>query len=211
MTNDISVVKTSDLDNVERDIKWKHEETSHTKTPKNQVKSRPDGFDYVEDTWMRQQLNEIYPIWSWTKGKLQFLGSEWVIASGELQVVDKGGIVRKYISHGGARIQFKRGKPHTPDFVVDIDKNVASANTNALKRAINRLCNVADDIYRKEFHSPLELEQSNEIINLASKLNREEDFREQISKEQIHKANFDAAKAKLKRLISQKIKETNND
>ena len=59
-------------------------------------------------------------------------------------------MVREFFSPGSARVQFKRGKPHTAENVIDIDKNLASANTNAFKRAVNRLGNIADDVYRKQ-------------------------------------------------------------
>ena len=42
------------------------------------------------------------------------------------------------------------GQEHTPENVINIDHNVGAANTNAFKRAVNRLCNIADDVYRKE-------------------------------------------------------------
>jgi len=118
-------------------------------TPKPHVKTRPDGLDYVEEKYMRDQLNEHYPVWSWDIVETQFLGSEWCIVTGVLNIVDNS-IPRKYASMGAARIQFKKGLDHTPENVVDVDKNVASANTNAFKRAINRLCNICDDVYRKQ-------------------------------------------------------------
>ncbi len=208
MDKSVSVSNMNNLDikNIESDIKLNHEEISHTKTPKNMVKRRADGFDYVEEGWMRQRLNELFPIWSWTKGKYEFLGSEWVIVSGELQIIDKGGVLRKFASHGGARVQFKKGAPHSPENVVDIDKNIASANTNAFKRAVNRLCNIADDIYHKEFFSPLDEKQKDELIILSSKcgIEKETEIRDAIEKEKLHKANFLLAKAKLNRLIKQK-------
>lgn len=103
---------------VEREIaiKSKHKEISEKKTPKTQIKKRPDGLDYLEEGYMRQAgLNENYPIWSWTPtdNPVQFLGSEWVVVSGVLEVVDEG-VPRKFFSPGAARVQFKRGAPHTP-------------------------------------------------------------------------------------------------
>ena len=208
MSKDMSLVDTKNIniDDIENNIKWNHEAISHTKTPKSVIKKRPDGFDYVEEGWMRQKLNELFPMWSWTKGNFEFLGSEWVIASGELQIIDKGGILRKFVSHGGARVQFKRGAPHTTENVIDIDKNIASANTNAFKRAVNRLCNIADDIYRKEFITPLSQKQSDELITLAHKCGEswEEQIREDINAERIHKANYNACKAKLTRMYKEK-------
>lgn len=141
------IVKVENIDLIN-----KHREISQRTTPKSQVKSRPDGFDYVDEAYMRSELNKNYPVWSWKPAgeqPVQFLGSEWAIVAGELVVEDEG-VVRRFFSPGSARVQFKRNQPHTPENVIDIDKNLASANTNGFKRAINRLCNIADDVYRKQ-------------------------------------------------------------
>ena len=144
----------SDLMKINKDavtIREKHKEISEKATPKIFVKKRPDGFDYVEEAYMRSELSSLYPIWSWspTDNPVQFLGGEWVIVSGCLRINDEG-VTREFFSPGAARIQFKKGKEHTPLNVVDIDKNLASANTNGFKRAINRLGNIADDVYKKQ-------------------------------------------------------------
>ena len=75
------------------------------------------------------------------------------------------GVPRKFFSPGAARIQFKRGTPHTPENVIDIDKNVASANTNAFKRAINRLTNFGDDIYRKQIEDLSLTDEDMDTVN----------------------------------------------
>lgn len=133
---------------VEKLIRESHERISQEKTPDAQVKNFA-GYDYVEEAWMRNRLNYYYPVWSWEpSGQVQFLGAEWVITDGVLVILDNG-ITRKFYSPGAARIQFKSGAPHTPENVVDIDNNIAASNTNAFKRAANRLPNIADDVYRK--------------------------------------------------------------
>ena len=43
----------------------KHKSISQRTTPKAYVKTRPDGFDYVVEAYMRNQLNSHYPIWKW--------------------------------------------------------------------------------------------------------------------------------------------------
>jgi len=165
----VNVDDIHDLDIVEKKIKSVHAETSSVKTPSWAVKRRPDGFDYVEEAYMRTKLNEIYPIWSWEAvgNGVQFIGAEWAVVTAELVIVDNG-IPRKFFSPGAARIQFKKGSPHTPDNVVDIDKNLASANTNAFKRACNRLGNIADDVYRKHVEdltlTPEQIENVEEMI-----------------------------------------------
>ena len=124
---------------------------SETPTPQSQIKKKQD-FDYVEEGWMRHQLSEHFPNWSWLPAgdtPVQFLGSEWVIVSGNL-VINDNGVQRNFFSPGAQRIMFKKGQPHTAENVVDIDKNIGAANTNGFKRAVNRLCNISDDVYRKQ-------------------------------------------------------------
>lgn len=201
---------------VEREIaiKSKHKEISEKKTPKTQIKKRPDGLDYLEEGYMRQAgLNENYPIWSWTPtdNPVQFLGSEWVVVSGVLEVVDEG-VPRKFFSPGAARVQFKRGAPHTPENVIDIDKNVASANTNAFKRAINRLTNFGDDVYRKQVED-LELNDkdreklrvvindlSEETLSLIAK-ELGSDIEDSLFNGEINKSNIDTTLRYLKRKL----------
>ena len=145
------VVKVSD-EVVGESLAKKHKDISQRTTPKAYIKTRPDGFDYVDEAYMRNELTKEYPAWSWSpagENPVQFLGAEWVIVTGVLRVNDNG-IMREFFSPGSARVQFKRGKPHTAENVVDVDKNLASANTNGFKRAVNRLGNIADDVYRKQ-------------------------------------------------------------
>jgi len=145
------LVKVSD-EMIEESLIKKHKDISQRTTPKAYIKTRPDGFDYVDEAYMRNELTKEYPAWSWSPAgdnPVQFLGAEWVIVTGVLRVNDNG-VMREFFSPGSARVQFKRGKPHTAENVVDIDKNLASANTNGFKRAVNRLGNIADDVYRKQ-------------------------------------------------------------
>jgi len=124
------------------------------------IDQKPDGFggslDYIVEAYMRDRLNHHFPGWSWEQRQIQMLGSEWVIVSGHLVILDehllafgKNPPERRFFGAGAARIQFKRNQPHTAENVIDIDKNVKSANSSALKVAINRLCGIGDDVYRK--------------------------------------------------------------
>ena len=129
-------------------VQEKRKKISNTRTPKPHIEKKADGYDYVDEAYMRDRLNKYYPIWSWKIDDTEFLGAEWCIVRGTLTIIDNG-IPRYFSSVGAARVQFKRNTEHLAENVVDIDKNVASANTNAFKRSINRLCNIADDVYRK--------------------------------------------------------------
>ena len=43
----------------------KHEELSNMDTPKPYIETRADGFDYVDEGYMRALLNENFHICSW--------------------------------------------------------------------------------------------------------------------------------------------------
>jgi len=153
----------------------KRQKISFEDTPEQMVKKKGDGFDYVETKYMRHMLDKSFPDWSWLPAptnSVQFLGSEWVIVSGVLEITDTDlGTKRRFFSPGSARIQFKKGQPHTAENVIDIDKNVASANSYAFKRAVNRLTHIADDVYRyqvkDDFISENQKEAYSGLIEIA--------------------------------------------
>ena len=138
------------------------DEISHTPTPKfdgdgKEIISKKGNYDAVHDSWMRNRLDCYFPGWSWEMAApLHFLGAEWVVAQGTLTIIDTNllqlGIppFRKYYGVDSVRIQYKQGLPHTPENLIDIGDNCQQANTGALKRAINRLTHICDDIYGKE-------------------------------------------------------------
>ena len=185
-------VQITQLKGLEHDIRNKRNDISYKETPKSQVKKRPDGMDYVEEGFMRNQLNKHYPIWSWDIDEVQFLGGEWVWCRGHLSIV-KEGVTRKFGSVGATRVQFKKGSDLIPANIVDIDKNVASANTDAFKRAVNRLCNVCDDVYRKEILEPLSKNDKDRLTAVLSeaddKLKRAINVK--LDRGEIHSRNLD--------------------
>jgi hypothetical protein len=191
---------------IESALREKHNTIGLMKTPSKYKKRRPDGFDYVDEGYMRHQLNQHYPAWSWQIVDTEWLGSEWIIVRGELHIIDNG-VPRKYASIGATRIQFKRDKKtgmpmeHGPENVVDIDKNVATANTNAFKRAVNRLCDIANDVYKKSVEDlNLTEEQKVSINKLIEEIDDETTTNKVISGIEdlsINKDNFDVAYNKL--------------
>ena len=121
----------------------KHKDISSTDTPKPYIETRADGFDYVDEGYMRALLNEHFPIWNWEIKKYEILGDVEIIVHGKLTVIDEG-IPRTFDAVASHRIA-KNQKGY-----VNISNNLKSANTDAFKVAVNRLCNIADDVYRKQ-------------------------------------------------------------
>lgn len=173
---------------------------SNTKTPKQMIKKKGDGFDYVEEGYMRAMLDKVYPDWSWLptpNDSVQFLGSEWVVVSGVLEITEEeSGRKRRFFSPGAARVQFKKNQPHTVENVIDIDKNVASANSMGFKRACNRLAHIADDVYRKQVRTDFITEEQEKAYDdllktakdVGMKMTRLAQWRN--AKETIYQSNY---------------------
>lgn len=140
-----------------------YSDISHLETPavdgtgKKIIQKRPDGYDYIEETFMRESLDRHFTGWSWEMASpLHFLGSEWIVAQGHLIIIDEHllafGIsppIRKFYGADSVRIQYRRNTPHTVDNIVDVGDNAKQAITSALKYAINRLTRIGDDVYGK--------------------------------------------------------------
>ena len=185
-------------------IKETHRLASAGRTPATQIKKRPDGYDYVEEGYMRKKLNDLYPIWSWELDEIQFLGGEWVWARGTL-IIDDHNVVRKYGAAASHRITYKRGVPHTPENIIDIGNNIKAANSDAFKVAANRLCNIADDVYRKqvELPKPLTESQKGEIDQLLWEVDNktlQRKVESQIENELINSVNYKSALNKLQNM-----------
>lgn len=197
-----SVVKT------EKAIQEKHRIASAGRTPATQIKRRPDGFDFVEEAYMRKKLNDIYPIWSWEIDDTEFLGAEWIMVRGTLTILDNG-VTRKFGAAGAKRIQFKRGTEHLPANIVDIGNNVKAANADAFKVATNRLCNIADDVYRKqvELPKPLTDKQQKIVADLLKEIDDHSLSAKvtlQVDSEKINSVNFKSAVDKLNQMKERK-------
>jgi len=122
------------------------------------IKQRWDGLDYVPEGYMRKKLDKHFPGWSWLEvGQVQIIVAlEAIVAEGKLAIIDPRLITmridppyRYFRGVGGARIKYQKDKPHNALTLVDIDKDVKSANSEALKVAINRLTFICDDVYGK--------------------------------------------------------------
>lgn len=201
------LVRIKELDAVQEKIKNDHKEISGERTPKNFVKRRPDGFDYVEEGYLRSKLNEKFPIWSWEAvgSGVKMIGAEWAIVTAELVIVDNG-VPRKFFSPGAARIQFKKGAEHTPENVIDIDKNLASANTNGFKRGCNRIGNLCDDVYRKQVEDvSLSPEQIEHVESLIATMDEDyqENVRDAIESGVLNSKNLDNAIERIQEAMNE--------
>lgn len=147
---------------LKEDFYESYKRISNEETPKidgtgKKIIDKKGNYDYIIVSYMVECLDKHFPGWSWEiAAPLQFLGSEWIVAQGTLSILDEHLIafgvkppVRKFYGCNAARIAYGRGKPHTLENIVDVGNNVKSANTEAMKVAINRLTHIGDDVYGK--------------------------------------------------------------
>lgn len=141
---------------------------SRKETPKSFVKQKA-GMDYLEEEFMRSELNRLAPMaWSWIEGMVEIYSATlpiWVVATGTLVVFRlETGREQRFTGHAAHRIAYKKDKPYTPDNIVDLGNDVKSANSDAFKVAVNRLMNIGDDVYRKEMIEFWNLTEEEEAI-----------------------------------------------
>lgn len=174
----------------------KHQWVSEQPTPQDVVKSR-NGFDYVDEGYMRWRLNQHYPIWSWEVVKYETLGDKAIVVHGRLKVVDEG-VPRSFDAVAAHRIaQARSGSGY-----VDLGNDLKAANSDAFKVAVNRLCNVADDVYRKQYvDKSLNKEQSDYLYLCMSQMDTGEAKKVEAAlvSGKINKDNYDKVIDKLKK------------
>ena len=155
----IAVNGDSGLIDVEDNLQSKHDFVSNIPTPKVFVKDK-GGFDYVDEAYMRNQLNSHYPIWKWEIIKYEFIGDKVISLHGRLTIVDHG-IERHFDSVAAHRIA-SNSKGY-----VDLGNDLKAANSDCFKVAVNRLCNIADDVYRKLIPNLILSDEQKEKIGIA--------------------------------------------
>ena len=137
------IIESNDsIINTEDNLQMKHDFVSNVPTPRAFVKDK-GGFDYVDEAYMRYQMNKHYPIWKWDIIKYEFVGTEAIAVHGRLTIVDSG-VERHFDSVAAHRIA-RNQKGY-----VDVGNDLKAANSDCFKVAVNRLCNIADDVYRKQ-------------------------------------------------------------
>ena len=203
-------IKTEQLENgrklpttpqeVEHLIAQKHSAISMFDTPKAYVKQQQN-FDYVDEAFMRHMLNTHYPMWKWEIIKYEFIGDKAISVHGRLTIIDNG-VERHFDSIDAHRIASNEKG------YVDIGNDLKSANSDCFKVAVNRLCNIADDVYRKRVED-LSLEES-QIKEIESKLKKITDgdkierIRASLENMAINKTNYNATMRRINTLIGEK-------
>ena len=182
---------------LETEVISKHDKISMLDTPSYYVKQQ-QGFDYVDEGYMRHLLNQHYPIWKWDIIKYEFIGDKSILVHGRLTIVDNG-VERHFDSVDAHRIASNEKG------YVDIGNDLKSANTDCFKVAVNRLCNIADDVYRKRIEDiSLDNKQLKKIETRLKKMKDEgkiERIRSGIEKMTINATNYDATMRKIETLI----------
>ncbi len=173
----------------------KHQMVSEEPTPQDVVKSK-NGFDYVDEGYMRWRLNQHYPIWSWEVVKYETLGDKAIVVHGRLKIMDED-VPRSFDSVAAHRIAVAR----SGGGYVDLGNDLKAANSDAFKVAVNRLCNVADDVYRKQYiDKTLSELQYNELTEFMATLSDANAKRvgEALESGKINKDNYNRVMSKLK-------------
>ena len=196
---------------VHGDIKKRHESLSQAKTPSTYVENK-QGFDYVDEAYMRHILNKNFPIWSWEIKGYELLGDQWIIVQGRL-TIEESGVVRYFDALASHRIAKSR---QSGDYV-DIGNDLKSANSDCFKVAVNRLCNIADDVYRKQIKdinlSSRDISKLDDYCKKLSELGLDDMSRkvqQGIDSKTINKSNLSSSFIKLDSLIEQQKKRETN-
>ena len=173
----------------------KHQKVSEEPTPSDVVKSR-NGFDYVDEGYMRWRLNQHYPIWSWEVIKYETLGDKAIVVHGRLKIMDEG-VPRSFDSVAAHRIAVSRNGSG----YVDLGNDLKAANSDAFKVAVNRLCNVADDVYRKQYiDKSLGDVQVNNLMDVIAEMDNKEEadkVHRALKSGMINQDNYDKVMSKL--------------
>jgi hypothetical protein len=116
-------------------------------TPPEKVKRRPDGFDYIESSWMDKQFKESTPLY--THDLVHFSESlGWVTAI--VKVTDR---ITGNSELGAASVRIQvRKEVSEPTFrdIIDKGNNVAAVVTKAIKNAQSRFGHGADVYGKRE-------------------------------------------------------------
>ncbi len=204
MDNKMQQNQQQDIVQVEGSLRDKHKDISSITTPKPYI-SQKQGFDYVDEGYMRNQLNKHYPVWGWEIIKYEFIGDKAISVHGRLTIIDNG-IQRAYDSVAAHRVATNQKG------YVDLGNDMKAANTDCFKVAVNRLCNIADDVYRKQVED-LDLSEGQEqsIKDLLVDYSPDDDLYKKVCQgikdKSINNKNYDKVIEQLKARTA-KVEET---
>ena len=179
----------------------KHNAISQVDTPNIYVKDK-GGFDYVDEGYMRHLLNQHYPIWKWEVIKYEFIGDKVITVHGRLTVIDNG-VERSFDGIDAHRIAVSK----RDNSYVDLGNDLKAANSDAFKVAVNRLCNIADDVYRKRIED-ISLDKS-QLQRIEAKLKKVKDnkvvnkIRKSIEGLTINSKNLEATLRRIDTIIGE--------
>ena len=179
----------------------KHNDISQVDTPSIYVKDK-GGFDYVDEGYMRHLLNQHYPIWKWEVIKYEFIGDKVITVHGRLTIMDNG-VERSFDGLDAHRIAVSK----RDNSYVDLGNDLKAANSDAFKVAVNRLCNIADDVYRKRIED-VSLDDS-QLDIIKAKLKKIKDnkvvskIQKSIDNMNINKKNLDATLRRIDVIIGE--------
>jgi len=164
-----------------RDIVTEHVTSLYdVRTPKEKIKKRPDGFDYIESVWMDKTFKEFSPIYEYNLEHInESLG--WIDVVVSLKDRITGNVE---LGAGSARIQVRKGTGNEPGFqdVIDKGNNLKSALTNACKNAQSRFGTGAV-VYgkRESTKAPDEIKRYQQMSSAIKRINpsRAQMFEEQ--------------------------------
>lgn len=172
------------IERIKKSMYEKKQEISGRITPNNMRKKMGDSskkinwndIEFIPEHFMRDILSKEF-IWSWDGCGSQPLQVHERIGTisftGTLSIMDNG-IKRTFTSCGGSAIKIKSGQSPTPENLVNFDNDVKAANTQALKKAINMLTHIGDDVYRKQMISKTNPNTLKEMKNLFNDLENED-------------------------------------
>ena len=151
---------------------------------------------------MRHLLNQHYPIWKWEVIKYEFIGDKVITVHGRLTIMDNG-VERSFDGLDAHRIAVSK----RDNSYVDLGNDLKAANSDAFKVAVNRLCNIADDVYRKRIEDVSLDDSQLDIIKAKIKKIKDNKVVNKIQKSidnmNINKKNLDATLRRIDVIIGE--------
>lgn len=145
-----------------------YQKASNTPTPKEWIKYKPGGkvtFAYVAQAFMYELFFKVYPLTEITIKNIDInFNAFWVTVTLEIKDLISGrtepgvGSARIQISTAAREKYVEKGIMPTQFDVIDLDKNIKSARTQAKKDAIKEF-GICADVYQRLVIDPAILQQ----------------------------------------------------